>query len=172
MQNMTFTAPFKPSGADYTRLCMWNRYVHNKLRLFVTLLPCVFGIYFLYKNTVPYFIPIYILLICYPLIHVTAFYFKIKKHLRFRSKADTAMATFTIMDNGILTERPEVELNKLFHWNDFTKIIDYSNFLLLYNNAMLTLVLPKDAMTKNSPSEIRDYIAARIYTKQKEASNA
>lgn len=165
MKPIVFTAPFKPDGSAYTKLCLWNRYIHNRARLILTLIPCVFGIYLFATSRITYLIPLYILLMLYPLLHVGAFIIKIKKHLRFRSKADTATATFTIMDNGILIERKELDMYNMFHWDDFTRIIDFSEFILLYDKVKLSLVLPKNAMTDTSPSEVRDYIAAHLYQK-------
>jgi len=163
MKPITYTAPFKPGGREYTRLCMWNRFIHNKLRLVVMLLPVILGIYFLATSSVIYFAPVYIVLTLYPFITVIAFYFKIKKHLKFRSKADEATAQFTIMDNGILTERPEVDINHLYHWDEFDKIIDIKEFLLLYKGNKLTLVLQKKYMPEDRISEIRDIIAEHLY---------
>ncbi|MBE5948029.1 MAG: YcxB family protein [Lachnospiraceae bacterium] len=75
------------------------------------------------------------------------------------------MAKFTIMDNGILIEREELDMYNMFHWDDFSRVVDFSEFILLYDKIKLSLVLPKDAMTDVSPSEVRDYIAERIYKK-------
>ncbi len=163
MKPITYTAPFKPSGKEYTKLCMWNRFIHNKLRLVVMILPVILGIYFLATTKVIYFMPVYLVLALYPFITVIAFYFKIKKHLKFRSKADEATAQFTIMDNGILTERAEVDINKLYHWDEFDKIIDIRDFLLLYKSNRLVLVLQKEYMPEGEASNIRDIIAEHIY---------
>ena len=165
MQNIIFTAPFKPSGTSYTKLCLWNRYIHNKSRLILTLIPAIFGIYLFATSRITYLMPLYIILMLYPVLHVLTFVFKIKKHLRFRSKADTAIAKFTIMDNGILIEREELDMYNMFHWDDFSRVVDFSEFILLYDKIKLSLVLPKSAMTNVSPSEVRDYIAKRIYKK-------
>ncbi len=162
MKPITYTAPFKPGGKSYTKLCMWNRFIHNKVRLIAMLLPVILGIYFLLTSNVIYFAPVYIVLMLYPLITVTAFYFKIKKHLKFRSKADEASTQFTIMDNGILTERAEVDINHLYHWSDFDKLFETREFLLLYKGNKLVLVLEKNHMPNGRISEIRDIIAEHI----------
>lgn len=163
MKPITFSQPFKPEGSDYVKLCLWNRYVHNRLRTVVTLLPCAFGVFFLIRSSNPYFIPVYILLVCYPALNVAAFLLRIRRHLRFRSKADTADTFFTVLENGILAERPEVELYHLYHWDEFSRVLDFSKYLLLYKGNSLMLVLQKEFMKESSPPEIRDYIAGQLY---------
>ncbi|MBQ9765409.1 MAG: YcxB family protein [Lachnospiraceae bacterium] len=166
MKPYTFTAPFKPEGAKYTKLCLWNRYLRTPFYLILLMIPSALGIYFLANNDNPYFIPVYVLLVCYPLINLLIFLVRIKKHLRFRSKADEATTHFTVMENGILTERPEISTNYLYHWNEFTNILDIKDHLLLFNKDVIVLILQKEFIPKEDVSAIRNLIAEHLYTKE------
>ena len=162
MKILRFTAPFKPTGKQYIYIGMWNRYIKNKFLLLSSFIPTGCSIYFIAQGIDPKFLPIFFLIACYPLFSVGAYLFRIKQHFRYRSPIDTAMTTFTLMDNGILIEREGQELPELYHWDRFNLCCELKHYLLLYKTDVLILVWDKTYMKSEEIENIRQFVLEHL----------
>lgn len=165
MNIIRFTSTFKPDGKDYTKITMWNRYIHNKTVLFVSFIPTVGAIYFLY-NGAGSFWWLFVLLMLYPLYGMLGFLLKIKKHLKFRSPADTAKTEFTLMNNGILLDRMDMQKLDMIHWEDINMTWELKDYYLLYNKDKLVTALVKKDMAPEQIDEVRKYLMKRVRNRQ------
>lgn len=161
MNIIRFTSTFKPDGTDYIKVTLWNRYIHNKTILFTLFLPTAGALYFLVTNPGPFWW-VFILIMFYPVYAVLGFTYQIKKHLKFRSPADTAKTEYTFMNNGILADRAELQTLDLIHWEDVDTLWELKDYFLLYYKGRLVLVLSKKDMEEGQPDAVRGFILKRI----------
>ena len=133
MKILRFTAPFKPKGKEYIYVGMWNRYMKNKILLLSSFIPTFCSFYFIAQGVEPRYLPVFLLVACYPIFSVGAYLLRIKQHFRYRSPLDTAMTLFTLMDNGILIEKEGQEIPSLYHWDKFNLCYELKHYLLLYH---------------------------------------
>lgn len=158
MKILRFTAPFKPKGKKYIYIGMWNRYIKSKILLLSAFIPTFCSLYFIAQGVDPRYLPIFLLIACYPLFSVGAYLLRIKQHFRYRSPLDMAMTTFTLMDNGILIEREGQELPELYHWDKFNMCYELKEYLLLYKTDTLILIFDKTYMNAEEIGKIRQFI--------------
>lgn len=162
MKIIRFTAPFKPIGKEYLYISIWNRYIRNIFLLFSIFLPTCCSIYFIVQGVDPIFLPVFLLIACYPLFHIGIYLLRIKQHLRYRSPLDTAMTAFTLMDNGILVEREGQELPELYHWDKFNMCYELKHYLLLYKTDALILIWNKTYMKQEEIGKIRRFVLEHL----------
>lgn len=167
MKLLRFTAPFKPKGKKYIHVGMWNRYIKNKFLLFSSLVPTFCSFYFIAQGIDPGYLPIFLIIACYPLFNVGTYLLRIKQHFQYRSPLDTAMTTFTLMDNGILIEREGQEIPELYHWDKFNMCCELKDYLLLYKTDILILILDKTYMEQEDIGKIRQFILKHLPQKNK-----
>lgn len=165
MNIIRFTSTFKPVGSDYTRVALWNRYVHNKALLFSVFIPTIGAAYFL-MNTPGALWWLFVLIMFYPVYHVIGFLFRIKRHFRFRSPADTAKTEFTLMSNGILMDRADMQKLDMLHWEEVNMIWELKDYLILYQKERLLTVLVKKDMEEGQPEEVRAFLIKHVKNRQ------
>lgn len=140
-----FTQDYRPSGEEYEKVFMWNRFLRKKYDLLIVFSPtilCIFSIIMGYYS-VP-FVPIYVLFICYPLVAYFQFKLTIKKHLKNRKSKDSALCEVNIMDNGILLINNEYDIRELHKWEDIKQVYDKFGFYLIYGEKKMLALLKKD----------------------------
>lgn len=165
MNIIRFTSTFKPVDKDYTKVTLWNRYAHNRTLLLAMFIPTIGALYFLMNNPGPLWW-VFILIMFYPLYNVIGFYFKIKRHFKFRSPADTAKTEFTLMNNGILMDRHEIQKLDMLHWVDVNVIWELKEYFILYNKDKLVSVLVKKDMPAEQIDDIRKYLITHVKNRQ------
>lgn len=158
MKILRFTAPFKPKGKKYVYIGMWNRYIKNKILLLSLFIPTGCSFYFIAQGVEKRYLPIFLLIACYPIFSIVSYLLRIKQHFQYRSPLDMAMTIFTLMDNGILIEREGHELPELYHWNKFNLCYELKNYLLLYKTDNLLLVFDKTYIPSEELEKIRQFI--------------
>lgn len=162
MKILRFTAPFKPKGKEYIYVGMWNRYMKNKILLLSSFIPTFCSFYFIAQGVEPRYLPVFLLIACYPIFSVGAYLLRIKQHFRYRSPLDTAMTLFTLMDNGILIEKEGQEIPSLYHWDKFNLCYELKHYLLLYKTDTLLLVLDKTYIKPEELGKIRKFILEHL----------
>lgn len=165
MNVIRFTSTFKPVGNDYTKVTLWNRYVHNKSILFAMFIPTAGAIYFLSSGAGPFWW-LFVLIMLYPLYNIIGFFFKIKKHLKFRSPADVAKTEFTLMNNGILMDRIDMQKLDMVHWENIDMIWELKDYLILYNKEKLVTVFVKKDMADGQLDDIRKFLMRHVKNRQ------
>lgn len=159
MDTTRFTQAYRPSGKEYENIFMWNRFLRKKLELLITFAPTILCILSIIAGfySAP-FIPIYALLICYPLVAYFQFKLTISKHLRNRKEKDNATCEVNIMNNGILLINNDYEIRELHKWEDIKVIYDKFGYYLIYGNKKMLALLKKE----NIPN---DFDAKSVFAK-------
>ena len=163
MNLIQFTSKFKPEGKEYVKTTLWNHFISNKAMLFILIVPPVIGMYFLLTGPINAFsLVVNLLLILYPAFSFLSFMRKIKNHLEYRDATDTALTHYTFMDNGILIEQPDFDKLDMQYWNEYDRLYELKNYLILYYKDSLKIILDKKDMDEGQLDEIRSYILSHF----------
>lgn len=163
MEIIRFESVLKPSGKEYERVCMWNRFVRTKLEAILTCIPAIISIVlFILGYRDIFAIIIYAVLIVYPFFIVYQFKSEISYHLKHREPTEAAPCIFTFMPNGILAEIKEYEFITQYNWQDFTTIYDRLGYYMMFNKNKLVVMIKKDDIPEHMRENAYQYINENI----------
>ena len=159
MDIITFTSTLKPSGAEYKKVVYWNRFLRVKTESIVLGILLLLGISLLYKSSGRIMFMIFgAILALYPVLIITQLNSSIKYHLAHRDDIESMPCTYTIMENGILTEVNDKNYSKFYKWTPEHKFYDRLGYYMFFDVNDLTIMVKKADIPKNSQKKVLEYI--------------
>lgn len=163
MEIIRFESRLKPSGKEYEKVCMWNRFVRSKTEAILTCLPAIASIIlFVIGYRDPFLIIIYAVLIVYPFFIVWQFKSEIAYRLKHREATEDAPCIITFMPNGILAEIKELDFIAQYNWSEFTTIYERMGYYMMYNKNKMIVMIKKDDIPESMRKTAHQYIIDNI----------
>lgn len=159
MEIIRFDTVLKPSGKEYEKVCLWNRFVRTKLEAILTCLPGIISIVLFCMGVQDYFaIIIYAVLIVYPFFIFWQFKGEIRYHLKHREPTESAPCVMTFMPNGILAEVKDYDFIAQYNWSDFTTIYNRLGYYMMFNGNKLVVMVKKEDIPEHLREAAKQYI--------------
>lgn len=163
MEIIRFNTVLKPSGDEYAKVCMWNRFVRTKLEAILTCLPAIISIIaFVMGYRDMFLIIIYAVLIVYPFFIVWQFKGEIRYRLKHREATEDAPCVMTFMENGILAEIKEHDFIEQYRWDEFTTVYDKLGYYMMFNKNKMVVMVNKQHVPEHLREAARTYISQHI----------
>lgn len=163
MEIIRFESVLKPSGDEYRKVCMWNRFVRTKKEAVLSCLPGLLSIVLLcmgYRD--PFFIIVYAVLLVYPFFIYNQFKGEISYRLKHREPTESAPCVFTFMPNGILAEIHDYNFITQYRWDEFTTIYDKMGYYMMYNKNQMVVMIKKADIPEHLRDAALQYISDNI----------
>ena len=164
MQPIIFESKLKPEGKEYKKIVYWNRFIRTKKETVCLVLAFIIGLILLLSNLGLFSIILGVILIGNPFYIIYDFNKSIKNHLNTRDKSETLPCTYTIMDNGVLTEVKEENKLSLFKWEEATDLYITLGFYMFFDKSDMKLMI----RISDIPEDKRSEADTLIKTKMKE----
>ena len=163
MEIIRFESKLKPSGKEYEKVCMWNRFVRNKTEAILTCIPAVISIVLLilgYHDA--FLVIIYAVLIVYPFFILWQFKSEINYRLKHREPTEDAPCVFTFMPNGILAEIKDYDFITQYNWSDFTTVYNRLGYYMMYQKSKMIVMIKQSDIPEHLRDAARQYITDSI----------
>lgn len=163
MEIIRFESVLKPSGEEYQKVCMWNRFIRTRKELVLSILPGLASIVLLFMGYWdPFFVILYAAFLAYPFFIYRQFKSEIRYHLNHREATESAPCVFTFMPNGILAEIREHQFIAQYRWDEFTTIYDKMGYYMMYNGSQMVVMLKKADIPEHLQGAALQYISDNI----------
>lgn len=164
MEYIKYNTTLKASGAEYTRIVFWNRFLRNPTELILTWIPAIFSaVMMALGGLTTYLAVIYAACWCYPLyIFVFQFRNSVHYHLKHRDPAESAPCSITLMENGILAEIPDYDMTQNYNWDDFTTIYSKFGYYMMFQKNKMLVMLRQADIPETQRSAAADFIKKNI----------